>query len=206
MVLKFSFRKFLKTGRLGPVRPGMTMMEAARELGPPGAWILQPDEDLPTCWVYGHLEMLFALDAPHRLRWFQLEQAEYLNGDGPFLGDQEFDLDLDDLHGGMRPSDLLRRRIWKASDTRVVIEIKGIALTIDYRGLRVIYDLNNTSDEDAAMFEKTVEGGTIQQLARLCDRCGRLDRIYSYPDSEPDSASREGVFRMDGARYLQLLR
>ena len=206
MVSKYSFRKFLKTGQLGPVRPGMTMMDVARELGPPGSWILQRDEDHPTYWVYGHLEMLFALEAPYRLRWFQLEHAEYLRGDGPFLGDREFDLDLDGLHGGMRPSDLLRRRIWKASDARVAIETKGIALTIGYRGLRVIYDLNNAGDEDAAMLEKTIEGGTIQQLVALCDRCGRLDSIYSYPDSEPDGAPQAGVVRMDGARYLRLLR
>jgi hypothetical protein len=179
---------------------------SSRRASPPGGWILQHDEDLPTYWVYGHLEVLFALEAPHRLQWFQLEHTEHLKGDGPFLGDKEFDLDLDGLNGGMRPSELLRQRVWKALDTYVTIETKGIALTIGYRGLHVIYDLNNTSDEDAALLEKAIEGGTIQQLVGLCDRCGRLDSIYSYPDSERDSAPREGVFRTDGARYLRLLR
>jgi len=206
MVPKFSFRKFLRTGQLGPVQPGVTMMELARELGPPGGWILQPDEDLPTYWVYGHLEMLFAPDAPHRLRWFQLEHAEDLKGDGPFLGDKEFDLDLDGLNGGMRPSDLLRRRLWNASDARVTIETKGIALTIGYRGLQVGYDLKNTSDEGAALLEKAIEGGTMRQLARLCDRCVRMDSIYSFGDSERESAPQEGAIEMDGARYLRLLR
>ena len=48
MVLTYSLRRFLKTGLLGPVRPGMTMMELGREFGPLCAGILQRDETAPT--------------------------------------------------------------------------------------------------------------------------------------------------------------
>ncbi|MER9489985.1 hypothetical protein NKI50_29180 [Mesorhizobium sp. M0563] len=51
-----SFRDFLKTGTLGPVYPGMKMIEIAKVLGAPDDWLTEYAEAVPEYWFCGTLE------------------------------------------------------------------------------------------------------------------------------------------------------
>ena len=49
-----SFREFLKSAKLGPLVPGMTLRDVAEELGPPDWFQFHPDTKLvPDSWGYG---------------------------------------------------------------------------------------------------------------------------------------------------------
>ncbi|CAN7532962.1 hypothetical protein [Mesorhizobium caraganae] len=70
-----SFRDFLVTGNLGPVTPGMTLIEVAETLGSPDGWNIDEGDLVPAYWFFGPLEISFDSIAPYQMNWFQIEGA-----------------------------------------------------------------------------------------------------------------------------------
>ena len=70
-----SFRQFLATGTLGPLTPGLGLLEVADLLGPPQDWVTEHAERYPLYWMYSdpngsnapRLEVQFAEDPPHAM-------------------------------------------------------------------------------------------------------------------------------------------
>jgi hypothetical protein len=104
-----SLRDFLTTGSIGELRPGLTLNEIAKLLGPPAVWI-DEREGIPLYWSYSleapRLEISFESDAPHKCRWFQIELAGHLEGEFASLTREVF-MTLDGLSGRSKISDFI---------------------------------------------------------------------------------------------------
>ena len=104
-----SLRDFLATGSIGDLRPGLTMNEVARLLGPPATWMVE-EEGIPLYWTYSsdapRLEISFERKASLKCEWFQIEFAGYLEGDVARLTRDVF-MTLDGLSGRSTISDFI---------------------------------------------------------------------------------------------------
>lgn len=228
-----SYRKFLRTGSLGPLHPTMTLMEVARELGPPNGWLTPEEQVLPLYWGYGRLEIFFKEAAPHQIDFFQLEFIESIEAPGDSLG-QAFWLEPDGLHGMMKPSDLLRARLWRQSDVVVSLDVSFRSyLTLQIGGLTVIYNLNQAryprveegqsyranswatihavdaaQEAMARAMKEASSTGDLARLVALCDATAICDSIYSRPPKPPSTWIKPTAHyhELTGKRYLALLK
>jgi hypothetical protein len=105
-----SLHDFLATGSIGDLRPGLTLNEVAKLIGPPAAW-MDEKKGIPLYWYYSfdapRLEISFESDPPHKCRWFQIELAGHLEGDLARLTRDVF-MTLDGLSGSSKISDFIQ--------------------------------------------------------------------------------------------------
>ncbi|MBZ9707852.1 hypothetical protein LB543_14080 [Mesorhizobium sp. ESP7-2] len=193
-----SFRDFLKTGKLGPVSPGMTMAEIAAVLG-------APEHADPNYWTFGKLEISFDGEAPYQMNWFQIEEAGYLKGDVEVLADG-LALSLDGFSGKTKPSKFLDVGLWTADQAKVFYAPcdDSILLNICAGPIQMHFrvDADFIGDQNA---ETYLNSSVISQLIAEIDSRAILDSIYSYP--YPKTEMVPGSFNwklLSGSQYLTL--
>jgi hypothetical protein len=208
-----SLRDFLVTGAIGDLRPGLTLNEVEKLLGPPAVWI-DEQESIPLYWCYSHdaprLEISFVSEAPHKCRWFQIEPAGHLVGDVASLTREVF-MTLDGLSGRSKISDFIaaipdRTKVRVQMDDgsgyigpQVLVE-DGCRIGFEYRESLSVPDLSLAAFRDNISF--------VEENFELMD-------IYSPHDtsdwSEEDWESRRryaerfAATLITGAEYLALL-
>ncbi|MER8765697.1 MULTISPECIES: hypothetical protein [unclassified Mesorhizobium] len=175
-----SFRDFLVTGTLGPVYPGMKMIEIAKVLGAPDGWLTEYAEAVPEYWFYGTLEASFDKDPPHVLNWFQIEHVYEIRGKSKRITD-EFALSMDGFDSRTKPSEFLDAGLWTPEEAMVfyVASMNDIDLNICAGPIQIYFrvDTDFIKDRDA---EKYLNGVTVSQLIRDIDHRTEVDSIYSY--------------------------
>jgi hypothetical protein len=193
-----SFRDFLKTGKLGPVSPDIKMIEIAEVLGTPAD---------PNYWTFGKLEISFDDEAPHEMNWFQIEEADYLEGDFEAFTDR-LALSLDGFSGDTKPSEFLAAGLWgpeeatmfyTALSDEILLNICAGPIQIDFR-----VDTDFIEDGDT---QKYLTNSTVSQLVSDIDSRATLDSVYSYP--QPAFEEIPGAFNwnlLSGRDYLKLAR
>ena len=194
-----SFRDFLKTGRLGAVSPDMTMAEIVDVIG-------MPEHADPDYWTFGKLEISFDVEPPHRMNWFQIEQANHLKGDLEALTDR-FALSLDGFTGKTKPSEFLGAGLWTPDQAKVFYAASGHAIGMNIcAGLiqmhfHVATDLIANQDAEAYLSASSPS----QSMAKIDSRAV-LNSIYSYP--HPKTEKVPGAFNwklLSGSQYLALV-
>jgi hypothetical protein len=202
-----SFRDFLKTGVIGPVSPGMKLIEVAKELGAPDGWITEHAETIPPYWTFGKLEISFDEVPPYLMNWFQIEEAGYLEGDFDVLTDRLV-LSLDGFNGTTRPSEFLSAGLWPPESA--IVSYHGlsddIALAISAGPIQLFFRVHTDfiADRDAAAH---LDRTALPQLIKTIDeQVDMLDSIYSYPyrSIEFIDAQRDiyGWKSLSGSEYL----
>jgi hypothetical protein len=205
-----SFRDFLTTGNLGVIRPGMKLIEVAKELGAPTWWNINAGEIVPEYWGYGdNLEISFDETPPHFVNWFQLEHAGYLEGDFAKITDRVV-LALEGLSGKTKPSEFLSAGLWLPESVSVSYHglSDDIAVAIS-AGPVVIYfrvDTNFITDGDASAYLARTD---FPQLISTLDRqADMLDSIYSLPHPAIELIESQsevmGWKSLSGSDYLTL--
>ena len=202
-----SFRDFLKTGCLGPVFPSLKMIDIAGVLGPPDDWITKHAETIPVYWIFGKLEISFDDEAPHRMNWFQIEEAGYLEGDFEVLTDRLV-LSLDGFSGGMKPTEFLAAGLWAPEDATVFYAAASddILLNICAGPIQIHFRVDTDFIEDGDA-QKYLANFTVSQLVSDIDSRATLDSIYSYAESASEEIP--GAFNwklLSGRDYLTLAR
>ncbi|TSE12985.1 hypothetical protein C1D09_006195 [Mesorhizobium intechi] len=202
-----SFRDFLRTGTFGPVSPLLTMIEVASLLGPPDGWITEHAETIPVYWIFGKLEISFSEEAPHRMNWFQIEEAGYLDGDFEILTDRLV-LTLDGFSGHTGPSEFLAAGLWAPEKAAVFYAALSddILLNICAGPIQIHFRVDTGFIEDGDA-QKYLASSSLSQLISDIDSRATLDSIYSY--SQPAFEEIPGAFNwnlLSGRDYLTLTR
>lgn len=176
-----SFRDFLRTGNIGPVSPTMKMIEIAKLLGAPDDWMTHDNDHAPLYWCYGNLEISFDKTPQHKMHWFQIENAGYLEGDYELIADSLV-LSLDGFSGQTKPSEFLGSGLWSPDAVKVFYAAVSddILLNICAGSIQIFYrvDTDFIEDKDATRYLETTE---IKQLIGDIDGRTEIDSIYSYP-------------------------
>jgi hypothetical protein len=206
MGILVSFKRFLTTGRIGPLHTDLTLNEVAALLGRPSSWIVQPDDAFPAYWTFGKLEIGFdtGTPAPFQMHFFQIELAGSLEGDCEvFCGpdDALLVLALDGLHGKSKPSDFVRAMKDGPPITvtfRVMTSTQMVYMTISNGLVEVLFD----ADFEGGIPPLIPAAG----LARKMDALAGLDSIYAYRKTDDQRtearASDDLIHTLDAAAYL----
>ncbi|TPK92895.1 hypothetical protein FJ934_19850 [Mesorhizobium sp. B2-4-12] len=194
-----SFRDFLRTGRLGPISPTLKMNEVAELLGIPA----HADSDY---WTFGKLEISFDEEAPHKMKWLQIEEAGYLAGDFEVFTDRLVLL-LDNFNGYTKPSDFLRAGLWAPENATLfyTASLRDIELNICAGAIQIHFrvDADFIEDRDA---EKYLDSVTMSKLVGDIDHRTKIDSIYSYSHPALEQISGAIDWRpIDGRNYLDLV-
>jgi hypothetical protein len=202
-----SFRDFLKTGTLGPVSPGMKMIEIAKELGAPDGWLTEYAEMVPDYWFYGTLEVSFDKDPPYELDWFQIEHVHAIRGKTERITDQ-FSLSMDGFNSRTKPSEFLAAGLWTPEEAMVFYTASrdDIELNICVGSIQIYFrvDTDFIEDRDA---EKYLKGVTVSQLTCDIDHRTEIDSIYSYSHPAIEQITNAIDWRPIGGRdYLNFAR
>ncbi|MBA1145004.1 hypothetical protein H0241_32955 [Mesorhizobium sp. CCANP35] len=202
-----SFRDFLRTGTFGPVSPSLKMIDIANVLGPPDGWITEHAETIPVYWTFGKLEISFGEEAPHRMNWFQIEEAGYLEGDFEILTDRLV-LTLDGFSGHTKPSEFLAAGLWAPEDAAVFYAALSddIMLNICAGSIQIHFRVDTDFIEDGDA-QKYLASSTVSQLVSDIDSRATLDSIYCY--SQPAFEEIPGAFDwnlLNGRDYLEVVR
>jgi len=191
----FSFRDFLKTGKLGPISTSLSMPDVAKILGAPDEWVVDETDVWPLYWIYGPVEMSFAPNLPHKLQWFQIEQPGTLVAKNERLT-SAYRLCLDGLAGKTKISDLLSAGVWDLDK-----------VTIFYAAYHGEFAVDLCVGSVKIFFESvSLPTKPNKNAVRRIDRLARMSSIYSYDQS----ADLEPRFDLDytsltGRQYLDLL-
>jgi hypothetical protein len=203
-----SFRGFLKTGVLGPLSTDMKLIEVAKVLGAPQFFFLHYDtKDVPDYWGYNKLEISFAPDQPHEMKWFQIEHAGGLEGEFDVITDTLM-LALEGFDGDTRPSAFLAGDLWNLENVRVNIGALGgdVMLNISAGKVTVIFDVASDfiPDENAENYIATTE---ISRIVSDIDGRTNLNSIYAFPSAEEAAQSDTygHPIQLTGRDYLQMI-
>lgn len=176
-----SFRDFLRTGTLGPISPGMRMIDVAKELGPPKGWITEHADTIPLYWIFGKLEILFDGDSHCPIDWYQIEDAGYLEG-GFEIFTERLVLSLDGLTGVTKPSEFLQSDLWNSEEP--IVSYYGlhddIMLSICAGRVALYFQVTTDFlvDGDAAGY--LAQTDLAQTIKMIDDKTCQLDSIYSH--------------------------
>ncbi|MER9082886.1 hypothetical protein [Mesorhizobium sp. M0895] len=182
-----SFRDFLKTGTLGPVYPGMKMIEIAKVLGAPDDWLTEYAEAVPEYWFYGTLEASFDKDPPHELDWFQIEHVHAIRGKTERITDQ-FVLSMEGLNGRTKPSEFLEAGLWAPDEVKIFYaKFSDWEFTLDLCAgpVHIFFRVDIDFIENGEI-ERYLSKTSVAQIISDIDRRTVVDSIYSYrhPSSE----------------------
>lgn len=156
-----SLRDFLRTGELGPLKLGLSMMVVSDLLGPPTWWMEGGCDDahVPLLWGYGrYLEVLFNPAQPYEV--VSIKVTALPPSGASYVRAGKLAVSADGFAEGMRLSDLLRRPIWEMDEHVSVGACQSISINpvIDVctTKVRAVWCMS-TAGEDA--FEEQVEAG-----------------------------------------------
>ena len=180
-----SFREFLSTGKLGPISTEMTLKDVAKALGGPDGFIIHPDTpDVPIYWCYGNLEISFSEEPPYRMDWFQIEHADYLEGEFEKITENLI-VALDGFGERTKPSQFLRAGLWANDEVKVLIGALSddVILTICAGAVSIHFRIDSSfiDDGDAVRY---VESNDVSQIVKDIDSRTELDSIYSHTSHE----------------------
>ncbi len=210
MAKLISFKSFLQTGVLGPIRLGLTLRQVAQLMGTPGTWIDNGTLPFPNYWGYGCLEINFSwpqggvkADQPDMqpvVDWFQIEAGGSLTGDSEIIktgggialqfseGAHSYSNDfgdaliltLDGLSGTSRPAEFLVALMTDCPDLSVRIDRTRGA---EYYGVHILNGPINMIFNfwDDEDDEDVKLARTDAEVAHLV-QAAKLDSIYSYSD------------------------
>lgn len=186
----------LRTGELGPLKLGLSMMGVSDLLGPPTWWMEGGHDDVyvPLLWGYGrYLEVLFNPAQPYEVVSIKLT-ALPPSGASHFRAGK-IAVSADGFAEGMRLSDFLRRPIWELDEHVSVGVCQSIninpVIDICTTKVRVVWCMS-TEGED--VFEKQVEAGA-SDTALTRSRDVLSDGFFGiYSTAHPG----EGRFPSDG--------
>lgn len=200
-----SFPEFLKSAELGPLVPGMTLRDVAKELGPPDWFQFHPDTKLvPDYWGYGKVEVQFDQDPPYRMAWFQIEHAGSLQGEVEMIT-TDLQLSLEGFSGSTSPSDFLKAGLW--SLPKVIVHVGAchddIYLNLS-AGKAAIFFRVDTSFIADGNAEGYLEKMPVRQLMRAVNPRTGLDSIYALKDAREAflAASAVTCRCIEGKHYL----
>jgi hypothetical protein len=227
MTKLISFKTFLQTGVLGPIRTGLTPREVAALMGTPMSWIDNGTLPFPNYWCFGKLEINFApADTKHKhsglpvaaVDWFQIEAASSLRGDceifntgggiatiyseGVYSYSNGFGpaliVTLDGLHGASTPADFLAALAGCPDvEIHVARTLETTCYGVHIRNGQIDIIFYTHDDEED---EAVLLARTDAEVAAAV-ASARLDSIYSYSEPEsfhaPNSRRERRRFRPD---------
>lgn len=144
-----SFSEFLAFGKFGPVTPDLCLLDVANEIGAPTSFLTKYAENIPTYWRYGKFEIEFEQEAPHEIRFYQIEFASDLEGQFELINDRIVLL-LEGFHGRSKPSEFLPRGLWDADTVTINIGALGddVRLNICAGRVAIVFEIDSTFIED----------------------------------------------------------
>ncbi len=151
----------LRTGELGPLKLGLSMMAVSNLLGPPTWWMEGGSDDahVPLLWGYGrYLEVLFNPAQPYEV--ISIKLTALPPSGASYFRAGKIVVSADGFAEGMRLSDFLRRPIWQSSEHISIGVCEPVSsypvIDICTTKVRLVWCMS-TVGEDA--FEKQVEAG-----------------------------------------------
>lgn len=159
----------------------------------------------PAYWTFGKLEIAFDDEAPHEMKWFQIEEAGYLKGDFEVLTDR-LALSLEGFGGHTKPSEFLAAGLWAPEEAMIFYTASrgDIELNICAGPVQIHFrvDTDFIKDLDA---EKYVDTVTASKLMNDVDHRTKIDSIYSYPRCAAEQIKGAVTWKPLGGRdYLNL--
>lgn len=201
-----SFREFLKTGTLGPISTDIRMIEVAASLGVPDYWTTDSAVAVPVYWGFGKLEICFAEDSPHRISWFQIEHAGYLEGEFEIIT-AELALALDGLTGSTKPSEFLSAGIWEPESTAVYCTtLSGdVMLNICAGNIQIHFQVKLDQEIEKGIKDNYMDRSFYNIINKI-DSNTLIDSIYSYnKNAKSEIPSTLDWEMMTGRDYLDRL-
>lgn len=205
MRVLISLREFLKTGVFGPLHLEMNLLDVAKVLGAPSHFITGHAENIPTYWCYGKLEIEFEEIAPHRIRFYQLEFANDLEGQFEPISRDSI-LSLDGFSGKTNPSDFLQSNLCDLG--QVVVNISALAddilLNVCMGRVEIYFRVESsfTIDGNALDF---IKNNSLEDFLLTVDQQSTVDSIYVMSPSHSSTSSYMSVYRLSGTEYLNLI-
>ncbi|MBB6469497.1 hypothetical protein HNQ96_005387 [Aminobacter lissarensis] len=201
-----SFRDFLKTGKLGPLETGKTLLAVADALGPPNWFQIHPDTKLvPSYWGYGKVEISFDLDPPYEIQWFQIENAGELSGKHEAIA-KDFKLALEGFSATTKPSEFLQAGLWLEAIVHIGALADDLYLNISAGRVAMHFRVDSSfvEDGDAARYANNTP---VTDLVKDLDSKTTIDSIYAMPspDEAIRSASVTTIHQISGKDYLAAL-
>jgi hypothetical protein len=199
-----SFRRFLRTGQLGPLHHGLTTSEVAALLGAAPRWSRIDSRGMPDCWSYGRLDLSFGARSgseASRLDAISIRDVPSLRGDcevfrvgaplpgadaampPPIDGALAMTLDgLDEARGLADVLDLFRDR----ADTRVLLGPFG-EFNCPLRIVAGVLLLEGVAEVEPVEDGPPLGGFEISELIR---RALRATELISVTAVAPEAAAR----------------
>ena len=202
-----SFRDFLKTGTLGPIKPGLRMIDVARILGTPDSWITEHVETIPVYWIYGPLEVSFGNDPPHDLHWFQIEHPNSIRKTTERVNDQ-FALAMEELGGSAKLSDFLQAALWNLQDVRIHYANFGnhqFMLDLCVGTVQMFFEVDTSLIENEDI-DRFLAHTPIAKLICEIDQRTEVNSVYSYAYSAEEAPRIDLRWQtITGSAYLSCL-
>ena len=184
----------------------MCLFDVAKSLSVPTYFYTDNTANVPTYWCYKNLELQFEFDPPHKIDFFQIENAGYLKGEYEVFTENLI-MTLDGFDGDTKPSQFLSADLWDP-DT-VVVSIGALAddvhLNIAAGRIAISIDVDSKfiEDEDAVRY---VESTDLARIVADIDGRTSLNGIFAFPDSAARTGSTIGHrHRLSGREYLSLI-
>ena len=197
---------FLRTGELGPLKLGLTMREVSELLGPP-AWWTDGGSVAPVPLLWGYrpfLEVLFGREPPYLLEMIKITQLPAASR--KYVQIARLRMDSDGFHDEMRPSDFLRRLVWREVDALIVGRQNDSNPIIDIctNKTRLVWSMSITGEE---MLQRQSDSG-LSEAAYMARRDQLSDGflgIYSSRSPKLDRAPLHGWSNFTSDQYLALI-
>lgn len=199
-----SFRDFLKTGHFGPITPDLCLLDVANTLGAPDSFLTKHAENIPTYWRYGKFEIDFLVEVPHKIRFYQIEWASYLEGQYELIKN-DIVLLLEGLHGSTKPSEFLLAGLWDTENVTVNVGAMSddIKLNICAGLVRIVFEINASFIENGDA-EKYLTDTSITEIIKTIDDRTEVNSILvDLSETEAAANSQHGHSRhVSGRQYL----
>jgi len=162
----------LRTGDLGPLRLGLSMMVVSDLLGPPTWWMEGGSNDahVPLLWGYGrYLELSFNPAQPYEVVSIKVRALPPIGAS--YFRAGKIAVSVDGFSEGMRLSDFLLRPIWQPSEHISIGVCEPVSfnpvIDICTTKVRLVWCMSTVGEDE---FEKRVEAGASgAALARSRD-------------------------------------
>lgn len=202
-----SFSEFLTFGRFGPITPDLCLLDVAHEIGAPTSFVTNYAENIPTYWRYGKFEIEFEQQAPHKIRFYQIEFASDLEGQFELINDRIVLL-LEGFHGRSKPSEFLSRGLLDADTVTINIGALGedVRFNICAGRVAIVFEIDSTFIEDGDA-ERYVANNDVSRIVRDIDHRTEINCFTVVP-SAADNLVRQkfGHTRhLSGRDYLRFL-
>ncbi len=203
-----SFSEFLAFGKFGPITPDLCLLDVANEIGAPTSFITEYAENIPTYWRYGRFEIEFEQEAPHKIRFYQIEFASDLEGQFELINDSIVLL-LEGFHGRSKPSEFLSQGLWDADTVTINIGAMGddVRVNICAGVVAIIFQIDSRFIEDGDA-ERYVANNDASQIVRDIDHRAEINCIEVKPSAADNLVQQKSghTRHLSGREYLGFLR